>query len=263
MYIYKTICLINNKIYIGQCTKNKNKSKNYFGSGYILLKAINKYGANNFKKEILCECNTIEELNEKELDYIQKYDSTNKNIGYNIRAGGNNSFCAKSTKEKLSNIKKEMWKDKASVYNSKKYKLSRKGISPWNIGLTKDTDDRVAKYGMNGSKTLKKLYIEEKIKPWNKDKHNVYSSKTIIQMSNSAKNRKIDHTIEQLRRKKISKFMSNNHPKSIKILDTRDGKLYKNGKEFRQIHLGKNKNEMTWYKYKKLINEGIIIKNEN
>ena len=48
--IYKTTCLVNYKIYIGQSIRNKNY---YLGSGKLLLKAIKKYGKNNFTKEIL------------------------------------------------------------------------------------------------------------------------------------------------------------------------------------------------------------------
>jgi len=58
MIIYKTINIVNGKIYVGQDAHN---NPNYLGSGYILKKAIEKYGRENFKKEILEECNTKEE----------------------------------------------------------------------------------------------------------------------------------------------------------------------------------------------------------
>jgi len=41
MIIYKTINLINGKIYIGQDFYNNSE---YFGSGILINKAINKYG---------------------------------------------------------------------------------------------------------------------------------------------------------------------------------------------------------------------------
>ena len=50
MVIYKTTNLINGKIYIGQDSKNNPK---YLGSGVIFLKAIKKYGKENFVKETL------------------------------------------------------------------------------------------------------------------------------------------------------------------------------------------------------------------
>ena len=65
MRIYKTINLINGKIYVGQDYNNRD---NYLGSGKIILKAIKKYKKENFKKEILEECNSQEELDEKEND---------------------------------------------------------------------------------------------------------------------------------------------------------------------------------------------------
>lgn len=82
--IYKTTCLINGKIYIGQ---SKYNNKYYLGSGKILLKALSKYGRQNFIKEILEEC-SHEELNYLEIKYINEYNSTDKNIGYNLEKGG-------------------------------------------------------------------------------------------------------------------------------------------------------------------------------
>lgn len=85
MIIYKTTNLINGKFYIGQDNKNNEK---YFGSGLLITKAIKKYGINNFKKEILEFCSSKKELNEREIFWIEKLNSMNKEIGYNISKGG-------------------------------------------------------------------------------------------------------------------------------------------------------------------------------
>ena len=89
MIIYKTTNLINGKIYIGQDTKN---NPNYLGSGKILKFALKKYGIENFKKEILEECLTLDELNELEKYWINKFNSTDDNIGYNLSFGGQSGW---------------------------------------------------------------------------------------------------------------------------------------------------------------------------
>lgn len=93
--IYKITNLVNGKVYIGQSVDinrriKRHKSRafniNSNGYGYPLYKAIRKYGIDNFSFEVLEEC-AKDELNEKEIYYITKYDSW-KN-GYNQNEGGN------------------------------------------------------------------------------------------------------------------------------------------------------------------------------
>ena len=52
-YIYKIVNNLNQKVYIGKHSQIANKKDNYFGSGVLLKKAIEKYGKNNFTKEII------------------------------------------------------------------------------------------------------------------------------------------------------------------------------------------------------------------
>lgn len=85
MIVYKTTNLVNGKIYVGQTIKD---STRYLGSGSIMLKAIKKYGHDNFKRETLEVCNTQKELDEREIFWIDKLNSTNPEIGYNISPGG-------------------------------------------------------------------------------------------------------------------------------------------------------------------------------
>lgn len=87
-YIYKTTNLLNNKIYIGQ-HKSELFDTKYFGSGKILKNAINKYGIENFRCEILQECANQQDLDKAEIYWIDKFNSTNSAIGYNICSGGN------------------------------------------------------------------------------------------------------------------------------------------------------------------------------
>lgn len=92
--IYKITNKINGKCYIGQAVNIKRRwkshkeiafKKNHPGYSYPLYQAIRKYGLENFNFEVLEECKK-EQLEEKEIFYIAKYDSY-KN-GYNQNIGG-------------------------------------------------------------------------------------------------------------------------------------------------------------------------------
>lgn len=84
-YIYITTNLINGKRYIGQHKGEVNDS--YLGSGVLFSKALEKYGKENFKKEILEECSE-EELNEKERYWIKKFNALEDESFYNLTEGG-------------------------------------------------------------------------------------------------------------------------------------------------------------------------------
>lgn len=85
MFIYMTICKVNNKKYIGYCTR---EDDNYLGSGIILKQAIEKYGVDNFERIILETCETKEELYEAEKKWIAYYNAVSSEDFYNISHGG-------------------------------------------------------------------------------------------------------------------------------------------------------------------------------
>ena len=92
MYIiYQTTNLTTGQIYIGQHkVKNDDLDPKYLGSGIILKNAIQKYGIENFCRDILDECDSLEDANILETAYIDIYESNNPEIGYNIALGGKN-----------------------------------------------------------------------------------------------------------------------------------------------------------------------------
>jgi hypothetical protein len=85
MIIYKTTNLVNGKIYIGKDSKN---DPTYLGSGIILKAAISKYGVDSFKKEVIEECDSKDKLDEREIFWIKEYNTTDRNVGYNVARGG-------------------------------------------------------------------------------------------------------------------------------------------------------------------------------
>jgi group I intron endonuclease len=86
-YIYKTTNLFNGKIYIGQ-HKSDVFDENYYGSGVRFTNVFNKYGKDNFICELLEECSSEDELNEREQYWIEHFNATDRNIGYNLMSGG-------------------------------------------------------------------------------------------------------------------------------------------------------------------------------
>ena len=89
--IYKIENKINHHIYIGQSSKIEERFSNHKWMAKNgkddtkLYRAMRKYGIENFSFEVIEECN-LNELNEKEIYWITKYDSCNN--GYNISPGG-------------------------------------------------------------------------------------------------------------------------------------------------------------------------------
>ena len=85
MIIYKTTNKINGKIYVGKDSRNR---PTYLGSGIILRRAIAKYGKENFIKEVIDQCLTLDELSKKEIYWIEQLKSNDPSIGYNLTGGG-------------------------------------------------------------------------------------------------------------------------------------------------------------------------------
>ena len=125
--IYKITNLVNGKMYIGQSVDIYRRWNDHKYSAFkkynnviynvILYRAIRKYGLENFEFEIIEEC-SVDELNEKEIYYINKYNTFvhNKNsCGYNMTLGGEGvkgSKLSEETKNKVSKSRKGKCKGK-------------------------------------------------------------------------------------------------------------------------------------------------------
>jgi len=123
MIIYKATNLINEKIYIGMTTntlefrksQHKRSARSIKCKNTYFYNAINKYGFDNFEFIIIDKDEILEALNEKEAFWITFFNSTNKEIGYNLDSGGNTNKKQSSTRKKISETQKRVWKNKSLV----------------------------------------------------------------------------------------------------------------------------------------------------
>ena len=94
------------KVYIGITGQYPPEKRWLNGRGYknsYFYNAIQKYGWDNIRHEILYTGLTKEEAEEKEIELIAKYQSNNRQFGYNISNGGNTTgTMSQETKDKIS-----------------------------------------------------------------------------------------------------------------------------------------------------------------
>jgi group I intron endonuclease len=96
-YIYKITNTVNDKVYIGQTIRSIDiRWKEHLRHGFNpnnneynrhLYKSMRKYGKDKFSIEEI-ECCDNDLLDEREMFWIQLYDSSNPRYGYNLTLGG-------------------------------------------------------------------------------------------------------------------------------------------------------------------------------
>ena len=89
--IYKWTNLINNKVYIGKSVNIPKRLREYKyqvekNNQRPIIRALQKYGFQNFKFEIIENCDYLsdEKLLEREQYWMNYYNSQNPQFGYNI-----------------------------------------------------------------------------------------------------------------------------------------------------------------------------------
>ena len=105
--IYKITNTINGKIYVGQTVSTEpvrwksHKHHAKYGGRGPFQNALNKYGPESFKREVIDTAYSEEELNSLEEFYIKTLDARNGEVGYNVASGPSR---AGQSRKKLSEI---------------------------------------------------------------------------------------------------------------------------------------------------------------
>lgn len=184
--VYKITNNVNGKIYVGVHT-TENLCDEYYGSGDQIMSAINKYGIENFSKEILHICETRKqafEIESKIVDeeFVKRKDTYNMALG-----GGSSSMYGKSQtdnqKQRVSVALKGKKKTDQHIQNWKRSFLetikSKDYVHP-NNGLVRSeqTRKKISENHHDVSGTNNPMYGKS------------HSKKTIEKLKNAAMSRK-------------------------------------------------------------------------
>lgn len=112
MHIYKFTHLQSGRAYIGQTIQDPNQRRlehicdsRHTTKTYHFHNALRKYGVENFLFEVLDRAYSLEQLNELEEFYVEKFNSINN--GFNIRQPGSNKLHSLESKQRMSEAQKE------------------------------------------------------------------------------------------------------------------------------------------------------------
>lgn len=213
VYIYSATNSINGKVYIGQTNDFKSRKKSHFyahNRKSYFYRALRKHGEKHFDWEILQT--TIDEsaANKYEKYYIEYFNSTDSEYGYNLTDGGRSNFHFNDViKNKIATKQKE-WSQKNPEKREALAKIlvdwrknnperNRKENNPmWGKHHTEDTRQRIKKNHFDNSGKNNGQYIpvsDEQIKlcidMWHKNKSISEISRKILGKENKLKIKKI------------------------------------------------------------------------
>lgn len=182
-YVYITTDLTTGLIYVGQHVASVFEPDKYIGSGTALKKALKEHKKENFTCKLLEKADNQDDLNSKEIYWINYFDAMNPLVGYNLKNGGSggcgykhteenkikcgNSWRGKKRPPRTKNHIDKLVKANAGFKHSESAKFK---ISKALTGCTRSVDTR-----LKMSKAQQGKYISEetkqKISKANRDKH--------------------------------------------------------------------------------------------
>lgn len=138
--IYAHVNKINGKIYIGQTSvapTDRWKNGNAYKKSRYFWNAIQKYGWDNFRHEILLEGLTKKEADYYEDYFINKLDTTNRNKGYNLKTGGTHAKYSEESKRLISEHHADVNGENNPFYGKHHSEKTKQILREKNIGKNK------------------------------------------------------------------------------------------------------------------------------
>ena len=178
MVIYTITNLVNGKKYVGQTTqepmirwsRHKREALNY-NSTQAIHCAIRKYGIINFRFDVIdTDVNSIDSLNESEIEWISHYD-TFEGDGYNMTSGGEGCIVSEEAKRNMSNAQKGKTH---SEETKRKIGLASKGNNS-NLDkiVSEETREKISKANMG-----RIVSLETRVKIGNAHRGKIVSEET-------------------------------------------------------------------------------------
>jgi group I intron endonuclease len=184
--IYKITNQIDGKFYIGS-HKTKDLNDNYMGSGKYLKRAIEKYGIENFTKEILFVFDTPEQMCAKEAEIVNEDFLVVENT-YNLKKGGFGGW-------DYLNQDKELHSTRSAEAAKKMHELHPEVKHKWNLARLTSYRNKLLTNGgawwepSNGfrgkehSSETKKMMSESQIGKHTGEKNSQYGTRWVYSMS--------------------------------------------------------------------------------
>ena len=211
MVVYLLTDTTNGKQYVGQTTKTlRERIKRHKHDKLIVDRVFNAHGWENCKIEILEECETYDELNRLEQEWIAALDTLNPN-GYNFDKGGLGGHGHKLSEEAKRRISQKNT-------GKKRTEAERQKISAAVTENMKNPELRRRLSEANKGKKLSKERCENQSKARRGKKHKE-ETKTKIGASNKG-----SHHSEETRRKMSEEHTQ--HPGPRKVLCVETGVVY-------------------------------------
>lgn len=157
------------KKYVGQSIdvhsrwqKHRSELNNNTHHNSYLQNAWNKYGENDFKFYIFEYCN-VDELDNRETYYINIYDLTNRDLGYNLKSGGqeNGAIYSEEVKEKMRKSAKQYYIE----HPERREQLRKSTLEYWanEENRKKRSGENASMYGKHHTLEAKKKMSDARI----------------------------------------------------------------------------------------------------
>ena len=152
-HIYKITNQINNKFYYG--VHNGSNTKEYPGSGTLLMQAYDKYGIENFVKEVILRFDSIEEAYEYEEVIISDKLIKSRDC-YNMKKGGHGGFAPDNVEKMLK------WRESNPERVAEIEKARVKGSIAWGKKNPEKLKSNNSKAGKASADSFSKEYLSER-----------------------------------------------------------------------------------------------------